>query len=111
MINVRNLVLCLDCDLQLENVELPPGTEIYSVSTADDIDVRIASDLHRPVRLVFVTNDIKNDLLSRYPAAFTFDQSSIMPDLLTGFLLTVLSTPVDEPWNLPTGVDLITMSL
>ena len=109
MSNVRYVAICLDqhCLLDIDRLKAHLDGEVYFVdpSSADlyeEIDMAILGDLHRPVKIAFIGGDVAKDVADTYWSLWIEDSETVTDDVMAFW-----DARCDDPWNLPTGCDLL----
>ena len=109
MTSVRYIVICLEPDSRLDITKLKahPGAEVYFLSASSpdvyqEITLAILRSLHSRVRLGFVGGGDQGKAIAE-----TYCSTWIGTPDSTEEVLKFWDAPCDDPWNLPTGVDLV----
>ena len=111
MTNVRYIAICLDqdCGLDIARLKAHPGAELYYVDASSpdlygETSLAILKDLHSPVKLAVVGDHLAKAVAETYWSTWIDSNST---ENATEDVLTFWDAPCDDPWNLPTGVDLV----
>lgn len=112
MTSVRYIVIYSQAQsgLDLDLLKAHPSSEVYLVDRSspdpyDEIDMRLLTDLHRPIQLVFVGQELA-DIAETYWSSWIEDTPKA-----TESVLAFWNSQNDDPWNLPTAVSLVQFKL